>query len=158
MRCTRCMPQGSKHGCREVPANSCASLCAVGSVDARHHHALRRLSSIHRQGASQWNREEWLLFTALQSVRAAAALARLKAYEGVPPPYDKWKRMVIPDALKLSLLKWDGNHYDTNQGLERKRKERAQSRVRGRRKHLKHRLRVKSREGCGQRSSVPSCK
>ena len=30
----------------------------------------------------------------------AAALARLKAYEGVPPPYDKIKRMVIPDALK----------------------------------------------------------
>lgn len=32
--------------------------------------------------------------------RGAAALARLKAYEGVPPPYDKMKRMVIPDALK----------------------------------------------------------
>ena len=33
--------------------------------------------------------------------RGAAALARLKAYEGIPPPYDKMKRMVIPDALKL---------------------------------------------------------
>lgn len=32
--------------------------------------------------------------------RGAAALARLKAYEGIPPPYDKTKRMVIPDALK----------------------------------------------------------
>lgn len=32
--------------------------------------------------------------------RGAAALARLKAYEGIPPPYDKKKRMVIPDALK----------------------------------------------------------
>ena len=32
--------------------------------------------------------------------RGAAALARLKAYEGVPPPYDKMKRKVIPDALK----------------------------------------------------------
>ncbi|PQQ16317.1 60S ribosomal protein L13a-4-like isoform X2 [Prunus yedoensis var. nudiflora] len=30
-----------------------------------------------------------------------AALARLKAYEGVPnAPYDKIKRMAIPDALK----------------------------------------------------------
>lgn len=36
--------------------------------------------------------------------RGAAALARLKAYEGVPPPYDKMKRMVIPDALKYELL------------------------------------------------------
>ena len=32
--------------------------------------------------------------------RGEAALARLKAYEGVPPPYDRTKRMVIPDALK----------------------------------------------------------
>ena len=32
--------------------------------------------------------------------RGAAALARLKVYEGVPSPYDKTKRMVIPDALK----------------------------------------------------------
>ncbi|RRT45705.1 hypothetical protein BHE74_00026430 [Ensete ventricosum] len=36
--------------------------------------------------------------------RGAAALARLKAYEGVPPPYDKTKRMVIPDALKYGEL------------------------------------------------------
>lgn len=36
--------------------------------------------------------------------RGAAALARLKAYEGVPPPYDKMKRMVIPDALKYVYL------------------------------------------------------
>ena len=32
--------------------------------------------------------------------RGAAALARLKVYEGVPPPYDKTKRVVVPDALK----------------------------------------------------------
>ena len=36
--------------------------------------------------------------------RGAAALARLKAYEGIPPPYDKIKRMVIPDALKSVFL------------------------------------------------------
>ncbi|KAK4388006.1 60S ribosomal protein L13a-2 [Sesamum angolense] len=36
--------------------------------------------------------------------RGAAALARLKVYEGVPPPYDKIKRMVIPDALKVLRL------------------------------------------------------
>jgi large subunit ribosomal protein L13Ae len=32
--------------------------------------------------------------------RGAAALARLKAYEGVPPPYDKTKLMVLPEAIK----------------------------------------------------------
>ncbi|KAK2987222.1 hypothetical protein RJ640_022254 [Escallonia rubra] len=72
--------------------------------------------------------------------RGAAALARLKVYEGVPPPYDKMKRMVIPDALKVLRLQaghkycllgklssevgW--NHYETIKELEVKRKERAQ--------------------------------
>lgn len=36
--------------------------------------------------------------------RGANALARLKVFEGVPTPYDKIKRMVIPDALKFVLL------------------------------------------------------
>lgn len=36
--------------------------------------------------------------------RGAAALARMKAYEGVPPPYDKTKRLVIPDALKYGVF------------------------------------------------------
>ena len=36
--------------------------------------------------------------------RGAAALARLKAFEGVPPPYDVVKRMVVPDALKVLRL------------------------------------------------------
>ncbi|GAU39247.1 hypothetical protein TSUD_396940 [Trifolium subterraneum] len=35
--------------------------------------------------------------------RGEAALARLKVYEGIPPPYDKIKRMVVPDALKQML-------------------------------------------------------
>ena len=36
--------------------------------------------------------------------RGAAALERFKAYEGVPPPYDKVKRLVVPDALKVLRL------------------------------------------------------
>ncbi len=36
--------------------------------------------------------------------RGAAALDRLRAFEGIPPPYDKRKRMVIPDALKVLRL------------------------------------------------------
>ncbi|KAK9951044.1 hypothetical protein M0R45_006506 [Rubus argutus] len=40
--------------------------------------------------------------------RGAAALSRLKAYEGIPPPYDKIKRMVIPDALKV--LRFQAGH------------------------------------------------
>nr|ABF98948.1 60S ribosomal protein L13a-2, putative [Oryza sativa Japonica Group] len=42
--------------------------------------------------------------------RGEAALARLKAYEVVTPPYDRTKRMVIPDALKVLRLQ-PGHKY-----------------------------------------------
>ncbi|CAG8677099.1 6108_t:CDS:1 [Cetraspora pellucida] len=44
--------------------------------------------------------------------RGAAALGRLKIFEGIPPPYDKQKRMVIPAALKVLRLK-PGRKYTT---------------------------------------------
>ena len=37
--------------------------------------------------------------------RGKAAMKRLQTFEGVPPPYDKKKRMVIPSALKVVRLK-----------------------------------------------------
>ena len=37
--------------------------------------------------------------------RGKAAMKRLQTFEGVPPPYDKKKRMVIPAALKVLRLK-----------------------------------------------------
>ena len=36
--------------------------------------------------------------------RGAAAMERLKVFEGVPPPYDTEKRLVVPDALKVLRL------------------------------------------------------
>ncbi|CAL4919137.1 unnamed protein product [Urochloa decumbens] len=88
--------------------------------------------------------------------RGEAALARLKTYEGVPPPYDRTKRMVIPDALKVLRLQpghkycllgelskevgW--NYHDTIRELEEKRKEKAKVAYE-RRKQLAN-LRVKA--------------
>ncbi|KAL9253928.1 Large ribosomal subunit protein uL13y-like protein [Drosera capensis] len=88
--------------------------------------------------------------------RGAAALARLKVYEGVPPPYDRLKRMVVPDALKVLRLQkghkycllgrlskevgW--NHYDTIKELEEKRKEK--SKVSYERRKQLARLRAKA--------------
>ena len=40
-----------------------------------------------------------------KSPRGAAALARLKVFEGVPYPYDHQKRMVIPQALRVLRMK-----------------------------------------------------
>ncbi|KAJ3670110.1 hypothetical protein LUZ60_010434 [Juncus effusus] len=95
--------------------------------------------------------------------RGAAALARLKAYEGVPPPYDKTKRMVIPDALKVLRLQpghkycllgrlseevgW--GYYDTIKELEEKRKEKAKVSYE-RRKQLT-RLRVKAESAADEK-------
>jgi large subunit ribosomal protein L13Ae len=39
-----------------------------------------------------------------KTARGAAALERLKVFEGVPPPYDKQKRLVIPQALRIIRL------------------------------------------------------
>jgi large subunit ribosomal protein L13Ae len=40
-----------------------------------------------------------------KSKRGAQALARLSTFEGIPHPYDKQKRMVVPDALRVLRLK-----------------------------------------------------
>ncbi|VEL12757.1 unnamed protein product [Protopolystoma xenopodis] len=37
--------------------------------------------------------------------RGKEALKRLKVFEGIPPPYDKKKRMVVPSALRVLRLK-----------------------------------------------------
>ena len=42
--------------------------------------------------------------------RGAKALERLKTFEGIPQPYDKVKRLVVPDALKVLRLK-HGHKY-----------------------------------------------
>jgi large subunit ribosomal protein L13Ae len=36
--------------------------------------------------------------------RGQLALARLSVFEGIPPPYDKQKRMVVPEALQVMRL------------------------------------------------------
>ena len=47
-----------------------------------------------------------------KTARGAAALERLKLFEGVPPPYDRKKRMVVPEALRVLRLK-PGRKYCT---------------------------------------------
>ncbi|AAS53047.1 AER367Cp [Eremothecium gossypii ATCC 10895] len=40
-----------------------------------------------------------------KTARGKAAMERLKVFEGVPPPYDKLKRVVVPQALRVLRLK-----------------------------------------------------
>lgn len=44
--------------------------------------------------------------------RGVAAMSRLKTFEGVPPPYDHKKRVVVPQALRVLRLK-PGRKYCT---------------------------------------------
>jgi large subunit ribosomal protein L13Ae len=37
--------------------------------------------------------------------RGKEALERLKCFEGIPAPYDKQKRVVVPSALRVLKLK-----------------------------------------------------
>ena len=76
-----------------------------------------------------------------KTARGAAALQRLKVFEGMPHPYDKKKKMVVPMALKVLRLKsyrnscqvgdlmsnlgW--NKADICKSLEVKRKEKSQT-------------------------------
>jgi large subunit ribosomal protein L13Ae len=89
--------------------------------------------------------------------RGAAALDRLKVFEGIPAPYDKVKRMVVPDALKAlrlahnrknctlgalsSSVGW--RHAATLKELEAKRKERAAAYFEGKKKVLAVRRKVR---------------
>jgi len=47
-----------------------------------------------------------------KTARGAAAMERLKVFEGVPAPYDKVKRVVVPQALRVLRLK-PGRKYCT---------------------------------------------
>lgn len=76
-----------------------------------------------------------------KTARGQEALARLATFEGIPHPYDKKKRQVIPAALRVMRLKpgrdytvlgeladavgW--KHYDLLKRLEEKRKVKAEA-------------------------------
>ena len=40
-----------------------------------------------------------------KSPRGGEALSRLRCFEGCPAPYDKVKRMVVPDAYRVTNLR-----------------------------------------------------
>ncbi|KAI7861949.1 60S ribosomal protein L16 [Spinellus fusiger] len=64
-----------------------------------------------RRGPFHFRAPSRILYKAIRGMvphktaRGAAALDRIKVFEGVPPPYDRTKRRVIPDALRVLRLK-----------------------------------------------------
>jgi len=100
--------------------------------------------------------------------RGANALSKLKVFEGVPPPYDKIKRVVAPDALKVVRLRpgrrfttlgrlssevgW--KYQDTIKTLETKRKVRSKTFYD--RKKLLNKLRAKAIQNTAEKVSAIS--
>jgi len=64
-----------------------------------------------RRTATHWKSPSRILWKVIRGMtphktsRGAAAMSRLKVFEGIPFPYDQKKRMVIPQALKVLRMK-----------------------------------------------------
>merc|ERR1711957_1129722 len=71
----------------------------------------KRMNSNPKQGPLHYRAPAKILWRTVRGMvphktaRGAAALDRLKCFEGIPHPYDRKKRMVIPAALKVLRLR-----------------------------------------------------
>merc|ERR1712216_509816 len=70
-------------------------------INKSHNSNPRRCGPIHYRAPAKIFQRVVRGMTPHKSVKGAAALSRLMCYEGVPAPFDKTKRKVMPDALKL---------------------------------------------------------
>ncbi|CAO3624829.1 unnamed protein product [Cunninghamella echinulata] len=85
----------------------------------KYHAYLRKRCIVNpNRGAFHFRAPSRILYKAIRGMvphktpRGAAALDRIKLFEGVPPPYDRVKRVVVPDALRALKLK-PGRKYTT---------------------------------------------
>ena len=76
----------------------------------------KRINTNPRRGAKHWKAPSRIFWKCTRGMlphklpRGAAALGKLKVFEGIPFPYDQKKRMVIPDALRTLRLKARRNY------------------------------------------------
>merc|ERR1712219_40000 len=78
----------------------------------RYHNFLhkRHLVNPKKSGPFHFRAPSKVLFRAIRGMlphktaRGAAAIQRIKLFEGVPPPYDKKTKMVVPNALRVDRL------------------------------------------------------
>mmetsp|Transcript_51788 Transcript_51788/g.71130 ORF Transcript_51788/g.71130 Transcript_51788/m.71130 type:complete len:202 (-) Transcript_51788:60-665(-) len=71
----------------------------------------KHMNSNPKQGPLHYRAPSKILWRTIRGMvphktpRGAAALDRLKCFEGIPHPYDRKKRMVMPHALKVTRLR-----------------------------------------------------
>ncbi|KAJ6129789.1 hypothetical protein N7512_002569 [Penicillium capsulatum] len=86
----------------------------------KYHAYLRKMTRFNptRGGPFHFRAPSRILYKAVRGMiphktaRGAAAMERLKVFEGVPPPYDRKKRVVVPQALRVLRLR-PGRKYCT---------------------------------------------
>merc|ERR1712153_162531 len=93
----------------------CESLCFSGSLfrnNIKFHEFLHLANNTNPRRQFKHFRSPSRMFWRIirgmmphKTARGAAALQRLKVFEGIPYPYDQKKRMVVPQALKVLRLK-----------------------------------------------------
>ncbi|CAG8951411.1 hypothetical protein HYFRA_00007326 [Hymenoscyphus fraxineus] len=93
----------------------------IGIIDSNMYHAyLRKMTRYNptRGGPFHFRAPSRIFYKTVRGMiphktaRGAAAMERLKVFEGVPPPYDHVKRVVVPQALRVLRLK-PGRKYCT---------------------------------------------
>merc|ERR1712232_798546 len=71
----------------------------------------KRMNSNPKQGPLHYRSPSKILWRTIRGMiphktaRGAAALDRLKSFEGIPHPFDRKKRMVLPSCLKVLRLR-----------------------------------------------------
>merc|ERR1711912_5153 len=71
----------------------------------------KRMNSNPKQGPLHYKSPAKILWQTIRGMvphktpRGAAALNRLRTYEGIPHPYDRKKRMVVPSCLKVLRIR-----------------------------------------------------
>ena len=92
----------------------CEALLRSGSLfrnKLKYHEFLnKRMNTNPRRGAFHFRAPSRIFWRTVRGMlphktpRGAAALGRLKVFDGIPFPYDQKRRVVVPDALKVLRL------------------------------------------------------
>jgi large subunit ribosomal protein L13Ae len=100
---------------QQVVAVRCEELVVSGSLvrnRVKYQYFLRKRHNINpKKGPYHYRSPSKILWRTIRGMiphktpRGAAAMDRLKVFEGVPTPYDKVKRVVVPAALRPLRLK-----------------------------------------------------
>merc|ERR1711976_707570 len=91
----------------------CEELCITGPFQRNHLRYMaflrKRTNTNPKRGPFHYRRPSKIFWRVVRGMlphktaRGTAALKRLKVFEGIPPPFDKQKRMVVTTALKHNL-------------------------------------------------------